>query len=662
MAKNGRKLLLISLLLTLTSCSIRPTYSYKEIEQAIVTICKEEFSLDVTPTAVGDTVWVYAPLELIDQEGKWRVDEKGKLDEELSRDMRRIFLTLERAFLNVDKPPKFYCFVSADTEREGIDWYEIAFIPDMIKFNMGLISIGELGERTLFFEYFDPRTKGDRKGNHLEKYDLSIEEFLSLLAEQNIQRAFSLSGQEDYFEFNDVSTEYKKGVLDVTFDIKIKEIKNALSSPLDEIEKILKKIMGIYASFTHIKTIKIHDTFYGATRTMKIGRKKFTAPLSGKKFVDALLKRRRAAFYILKGLTAQEGKDYERAREYYQKVTRLEPDNSYAYLYMGMVDIDQGEYKQGLKALDKTLAFSPDNATTIRANVYINKGNAYLNLLDYEKALAAYKKSLEIKPDIKGVHALMGLTHSYLSNYATAIHELKESLDEGPENADTYNAIADVYLIQKKYSLAITHYQKALDLDPEHAQTHYDLGRLNLEQANYDDAAKHYQKALEINPDLFWAHYDLGFIHYALTQYKESLDHYQKFLEKNPDKEAAYLTDVYVDMGLTYRGLEKSQEAISSFNKALEITPGFVRALMSLGDINLFSLKEYQTAITYYTKALKANPDAASAYMGIGLAYQHLKQPDKAKENLRKAKALFELQGNYDALSEVDTYLSTFPK
>ena len=58
----------------------------------------------------------------------------------------------------------------------------------------------------------------------------------------------------------------------------------------------------------------------------------------------------------------------------------------------------------------------------------------------------------------------------------------------------------------------------------------------------------------------------------------------------------------------------KYEEAIASFDKALEIKPKFADVWNSKGDA-LRGLKKYEEAVTSYDKAIEADPKDAIAWM-----------------------------------------------
>jgi len=253
MAKKGLKNLLVSLAIILfSSCAIESTYSRQEIGQVIKNICKEEFNIEVSVWQVEDTTWVYAPFDkLIDENGKW--------DEAASEDMHRIFLSLSRVFLNVDKQPKFYCFIASNIKEPPADIYVMGFIADMIKFQMGLISLKEREERVVFRPLANPLALGDKEGEHIQKYNLTTGEFVSYLIRQDLERKFTSEEMKDYFQINDLYSFFKNGKLQVNFDIAVKEYKQDLPEVFEEAKITVKKFLNIYRPCPEIVEIEIND-------------------------------------------------------------------------------------------------------------------------------------------------------------------------------------------------------------------------------------------------------------------------------------------------------------------------------------------------------------------------------------------------------------------
>jgi len=266
MVKSAHKILVLSFIcLFLLSCHISPTYSRKNITGAIKKICKEEFSINVGVWDVGDTVWIYVPLKLLREDGQWNMDENNAWDEEVTKDIRNISSSLTRVFLSIDKPPKFYCLVISNIKGVGVDWYNIVFVPDELKYTMEQYSVGfvspqEILTRRVSLPIENPKAIGDSEGNHISKYDITMGEFVSYLVKQNLEKIFAFGEFKNNFKVNSLRTYYHRGKLGVTFDIVIEKYIEGLPNPFDEAKKTIKKFLNTYGSLLDVVEVEIIDT------------------------------------------------------------------------------------------------------------------------------------------------------------------------------------------------------------------------------------------------------------------------------------------------------------------------------------------------------------------------------------------------------------------
>ncbi len=95
----------------------------------------------------------------------------------------------------------------------------------------------------------------------------------------------------------------------------------------------------------------------------------------------------------------------------------------------------------------------------------------------------------------------------------------------------------------------------------------------------------------------------------------------------------------YNNRGVAYRSKGQYDQAISDFNKALEINPRYARAHYNRGN-TYYQMGRYDQAISDYNKALEINPRHAKAYNNRGVAYESTGQYDKAWEDVHKAQDL----------------------
>ena len=84
-----------------------------------------------------------------------------------------------------------------------------------------------------------------------------------------------------------------------------------------------------------------------------------------------------------------------------------------------------------------------------------------------------------------------------------------------------------------------------------------------------------------------------------------SIQAYPKSLEIDPNN-----ANVWTDMGVMYRRSGDPQEAIKSFNKAMEVDPKHEISRMNKGIVLLHDLNDMDGAIRAWEELLKVNPVA----------------------------------------------------
>jgi Tfp pilus assembly protein PilF/TolB-like protein len=101
--------------------------------------------------------------------------------------------------------------------------------------------------------------------------------------------------------------------------------------------------------------------------------------------------------YDLGGLYEQSG-DFDKARDHYAAVVRLDPKFVEGQRAMGRIEIQRGNPQASLEPLNKALGLAIElNNEEARANVLQAIGIAYKNLNRPEEAIRRYQESLEIK-------------------------------------------------------------------------------------------------------------------------------------------------------------------------------------------------------------------------------------------------------------------------
>lgn len=135
------------------------------------------------------------------------------------------------------------------------------------------------------------------------------------------------------------------------------------------------------------------------------------------------------------------------------------------------------------------------------------------------------------------------------------------------------------------------------------------------------------------------------------AQYEQAIPEFKEALKEKPDD-----ADLLYYLGVACHSLGQYQEAISYLEKA-ESVKHDDELYYYLG-VSHYSLEQYPEALTYLGKVVELNPQDAQAYSIIGTINYLLGLTQQAKENLNKAKALFQDQGDYLEAADIEDFLS----
>ncbi|MGZ3607884.1 MAG: tetratricopeptide repeat protein, partial [Syntrophales bacterium] len=98
-------------------------------------------------------------------------------------------------------------------------------------------------------------------------------------------------------------------------------------------------------------------------------------------------------------------------------------------------------------------------------------------------------------------------------------------------------------------------------------------------------------------------------------------------------------TESYLKRGNAYIRLGNYKQAISDYDRAIEINPNYVKAYINRGNTYI-NLGNYKQAISDYDRAIEINPNYAFVYYNRSLCYANLGNQKQAIEDLKTAARL----------------------
>jgi tetratricopeptide (TPR) repeat protein len=144
--------------------------------------------------------------------------------------------------------------------------------------------------------------------------------------------------------------------------------------------------------------------------------------------------------FLLANLYFQEG-DLSNAAKYYQNAVAKHPNFRRAYKNLGLVHVQQGNFKASLESISKAIELGD-----VDGRSYGLLGYGYLTEQLYYPAETAYRQAMLMQPKVKDWK--LGLARCLIEtrNYVNAIALFDTLIKEEPDNSDLWVLQANAYL------------------------------------------------------------------------------------------------------------------------------------------------------------------------------------------------------------------------
>jgi|GEM_PF-3344894 len=256
-------------------------------------------------------------------------------------------------------------------------------------------------------------------------------------------------------------------------------------------------------------------------------------------------------------------------------------------------------------------SFNANNAT---AENYLNRGEAYVCLGNYETGMTDFDTAISLNPNYIDAYTSRGRVYLDFDFHQEAINDFTRAIQLNANDPNVYNNRGLAYYESQQYDLALSDYNTALRLDPNLATVYNNRGYLYENTGDYDSALIDYNRALELNPDNPYYYYDRGMLRVFMEDTVNGFTDLQTAITMLPTEPF-----FYADRGYAFGLQSDYNSAITDYNTALSLNPQFVIALYRRG-FAYYQLGNYNTAITDFSAVIQLDPNYDLAYYGRGYA------------------------------------------
>ena len=345
-----------------------------------------------------------------------------------------------------------------------------------------------------------------------------------------------------------------------------------------------------------------------------------------------------------------------RLRYEYPPARKLLVDIKKRYYYNGEIYFNREEYAQAIFEFQKAVEIDQDFKGAHRF-----AGEAYLNLGDLEKAEKGAKDALQIDQNyelaqellekIKRKHKEYGDNYRNRKAYTEALKSYQHAIRIDDNYKNVYNNLGMVYSEMNEYSKAIRAYQQAISIDERYQVPHNNLGMVYHKIGEHAKAVNSLKCAIVINPDYQTAHHNLAFIYFEMGNLQDASKTVVEAsrLDTNNQNTLRLLKDIqhaYSKQGRDYFRRGDLAAAEISAKEARTLDPNYQPAHKLLDDIKRAYYERglgcvengvYTEAISVFQKAIEIDLAFKEAHYSLGEAYLKLGDLEKAEKSARDA-------------------------
>ena len=234
---------------------------------------------------------------------------------------------------------------------------------------------------------------------------------------------------------------------------------------------------------------------------------------------------------------------------------------------------------------------------------------------DAQQACGWLSQAVQQKPAHLSARVNLGGVLLELGRHEEAIQQLDAVLRLDPKSTQAYYNRAAAHQALAAYELAVADYTRAISLQPDLAPAYSNRGNALRDLGHLEAALESYDQAIQLMPSAVDFHSNKAALLMAKKQYELALECYEMVLRLSPND-----GDAMVSRGVTLMKLDRPQEAVDAFSRAIGLTADVKKQAlywMHQGEAWL-DLKDHEQALACHEQALRLDPSCAAAYFARG--------------------------------------------
>jgi tetratricopeptide (TPR) repeat protein len=353
--------------------------------------------------------------------------------------------------------------------------------------------------------------------------------------------------------------------------------------------------------------------------------------------------------HLLLGRLYRLNSDLVKAESEFKTAIQIQPDSEEALSSLAYLYNEEGDAGRAIALLNQVS--SPARS----GKVYAALGYSYEQQKDYKKAVASYRKAVELDRD--NLDSLRGLAQNLLNDgqYDAALEQYKVIADADPQDAQSYVRMSEIYRRRGKYDQALEMLKKAEGLVQDSLEVPFNMALVYDAQGRFDEAVTTLQQLLDKTAKSD-GNYNTGernnrsvFLERLGTVYREqgktqlALDTYRKMFDLGGDN----ISRGYQQMIDTLREAKQWPQATAVAQEAVQKLPND-RSLKLVLAGQLGDVGQVEQGIALAKSLLKGTAEDREVYVALAQINSRLKRWKEAEDCINKAARLASKQEDRD--------------
>lgn len=318
-------------------------------------------------------------------------------------------------------------------------------------------------------------------------------------------------------------------------------------------------------------------------------------------------------------------------------VDKYEGDNlpyaERAFNNRGNAYLNLGEFQKAQEDFKKAATISPKYA-----DAYSNIGGAYFLQKNFPAALESYNTAINLKPDYAKYRINRSTLLLQMGRYGDALKDCEHALQLDAQNTDAYLNCGFALSHMGKRQEALHYLDNALRVNPRLVAAYINRSIINKELGRHDSALGDLDQAASVDPENARIYYDRASLHGILGHYGDAIQDYNKAIALNPEYFEAYINraDAFLKTG-------RQAEAFNDSNRAAQLRPDSPFSFLNRAAVNSSlgklqdALNDYDKALTLYGKLLQLDANYTKALFYRGQTLYMLNRKNEAMDSFRKS-------------------------